>query len=63
MKLTHKSLGYEYTVEIETAEFGHLRLATSEVASGIVGHAVLDQVTALSLARLIEEQVKDMRRK
>ena len=63
MKLVHKQAGWEYSVELTRAGHDTIRLDVSEVASGVVGHAILDQVTALSLARLIEEMVKDIRRK
>ena len=48
------------TVEVLPEEFGAIRIAIMPVGeSGIT----LSQVEALSLARMIEEQVKDIRRK
>ncbi|MBT9143949.1 MAG: hypothetical protein DDT29_02363 [Dehalococcoidia bacterium] len=63
MKLLSRHSETEYSIELTAVEFGAVRMDVSEVKGGVIGHAVLDQVAALSLARLIEEMVKDIRRR
>ncbi|MBT9148245.1 MAG: hypothetical protein DDT32_02016 [Syntrophomonadaceae bacterium] len=65
MKLISKQTqsGAEYSIELTAVEYGCIRLEVFEVKGGVFRYAVLDQVTALSLARLIEEMVRDIRRK
>ena len=60
MKLETTWQGTAKTIEVLPDGFGSVRIAIMPVGErGIT----LNQVEALSLARMIEEQVKDMRRK
>ena len=60
MKLTSKHQIYEYEVEVTQGVYETVVLTVS--FEGERGYAVLSQVDALSLARIIEEQVKEIRR-
>ncbi len=62
MKLLSRQLGTEYSIELTVVEHECIRLEVSEVESGVIGHAVLDQVTVLSLAHLLKEMVEDIKR-
>ena len=60
MKLETTWMRETKTIGVEQDDFAGVRIAIMPVGeSGIT----LSQVEALSLARMIEEQVKDMRRK
>ena len=61
MKLSSKNMGREYGVELTPDESGTVRITVTNNLPE-KDHVILDQVTALSLARMIEEQVKDIRR-
>ena len=60
MKLTSKHQIYEYEVEVTQGVYGTVVLTVSFEEER--AHVVLSQIDALSLARIIEEQVKDIRR-
>ena len=57
MKISEKHLGTEYQIEVLPDEYGTIRIVIGKE------YVVLPQVTALSLARIIEEQVKELRRR
>ena len=55
MKLTSGEAGQEYTIEILPDEFGRIRIQIED------RYVILTQVSALSLAWILEEQVKELR--
>ena len=59
MKLEITWMKITRTVEVLPDTFGGIRIAIAPVEEGGI---ILSQVEALTLARMIEEQVKDMRR-
>ena len=62
MKLQNKEQMRSWEVEIGRGEFGTITLSVTDVGRSEATVA-LSQVDALSLARVIEEQVKENRKK
>lgn len=64
MKLETQFMKEPQTVEVGAGEFGTITLRVQSVSLLVPGQAqiTLSQLDALALARIIEEQVKDIRR-
>lgn len=61
MRLTNKELGRYWGIEVGCGEFKTISLKVT--AESTEAEIVISQVDALSLARIIEEQVRENRRK